>query len=224
MKTAANPALLSVVVPCYNEEAVLAETNAQLRSALAEIPDVDYELIYVDDGSTDGTFECLRQFQSEAAEVRVLRLSRNFGQEMAMTAGLAECAGDAAVLIDADLQDPPAVIADLVAHWRKGADVAYAVRLERPGETRLHLWCSSLFYSVINRIADHSVPREASDFRLLDRKVVDALKAMRERDRLTRGLVKEELDRMEKTGVSQRSQRPHRGVQEWWSYQSKAEQ
>lgn len=190
MNTAdARPALLSVVVPCYNEEAVLTETHAQLRAALGEIQDVDYELIYVDDGSTDGTFECLRRFQSESAEVRVLKLSRNFGQEVAMTAGLAECAGDAAVLFDADLQDPPSVIPELVAQWQGGADVAYAARLARPGETRLRLWSSTLFYSLINRIAERPIPQEASDFRLLDRKVVDALLAMPERDRLTRAMV-----------------------------------
>lgn len=185
----ARPALLSVIVPCYDEEPVLVETHAQLCAALAKIPDVDYELIYVDDGSTDGTFECLRRLQGESAQVRVLRLSRNFGQEVAMTAGLTECAGDAAVLFDADLQDPPAAIGDLVAHWRNGADVVYAVRLARPGETRVRLWCSSLFYSLLHRIAEQPMPREASDFRLMDRKVVDALLAMPERDRLTRAMV-----------------------------------
>ena len=185
----AAPARLSVIVPCYNEEAVLAETHAQLRDALRQIPNVDYELIYVDDGSSDRTFECLCKFQRESAQVRVLRLSRNFGQEVAMTAGLAECAGDAAVLIDADLQDPPATIGDLVAQWRQGADVAYTVRSARPGETRLRLWSSSLFYSLVGRIAPQPIPHEASDFRLLDRRVVDALVAMPERDRFTRAMV-----------------------------------
>lgn len=188
LASADGPALLSVIVPCYNEEAVLAETHAQLRIALGGIQNVDYELIYVDDGSTDGTFECLRRFQSESAQVRVLRLSRNFGQEVAMTAGLTECAGDAAVLFDADLQDPPATIGDLVAQWRNGADVAYAVRLARPGETRFRLWCSSLFYSLIHRVAEQPMPRESSDFRLLDRKVVNALLSMPERDRFTRAM------------------------------------
>lgn len=185
----AGPSLLSVIVPCYNEEPVLPETHAQLCGALGEIPGIDYELIYVDDGSTDGTFECLRRFQGESAQVRVLKLSRNFGQEVAMTAGLAECAGDAAVLFDADLQDPPATIAELVAHWQGGADVAYAVRLSRPGETRLRLWSATFFYSLINRIAERPIPHEASDFRLLDRKVVDAFLAMPERDRFTRAMV-----------------------------------
>ena len=185
----AAPSLLSVIVPCYNEELVLPETHAQLCAALGEIPGIDYELIYVDDGSSDGTFECLRRFQSESAQVRVLKLSRNFGQEVAMTAGLAECAGDAAVLFDADLQDPPATIAELVAHWQGGADVAYAVRLARPGETRLRLSFSTFFYSLINRIAERPIPREASDFRLLDRKVVGAFLAMPERDRFTRAMV-----------------------------------
>ena len=182
-------ACLSVVVPCYNEQAVLPATHAELQAALAEIPNLDYELVYVDDGSTDGTFECLRRFQSESARVRVLRLSRNFGPEVARTAGLAASAGDACVWFDADLQDPPAVIADLVAQWRAGADVAYAVRQARLGETRFKRWSADLFYRLLDRVAEHPVPRQAGDFRLLDRKVVDALLAMPERDRFGRALV-----------------------------------
>ena len=182
-------ALLSVVVPCYNEQAVLPTTHAELQAALDQIPNLDYELIYVDDGSSDGTFECLRRFQCESAKVRVLRLSRNFGPEIARTAGMAESAGDACVWFDADLQDPPAVIADLVAEWRAGAHVAYAVRQARLGETRWKRWSADLFYRLLDRLADLPVPRQASDFRLLDRKAVDAVLAMPERDRFGRGLV-----------------------------------
>ena len=182
-------ALLSVVVPCYNEQAVLPTTHAELQAALDQIPNLDYELIYVDDGSTDGTFECLRDFQSESDRVRVLRLSRNFGPDLARTAGMAESAGDACVWMDADLQDPPAVIADLVAEWRAGAHVAYTVRQARLGETRFKRWSADLFYRLLDRLADLPLPRQAGDFRLLDRRVVDAVLAMPERDRYGRGLV-----------------------------------
>ena len=182
-------ALLSVVVPCYNEQAVLPTTHAELQAALDQIPNLDYELIYVDDGSADGTFECLRRIQSESDRVRVLRLSRNFGPEIARTAGMAESAGDACVWFDADLQDPPTVIADLVAEWRAGAHVAYAVREARLGETRFKRWSADLFYRLLDRLTDQPVPRQAGDFRLLDRKVVDAVLAMPERDRYGRALV-----------------------------------
>ena len=180
---------LSVVVPCYNEDSVLLATHAELRRQLARIPQLDCELIYVDDGSTDGTFGHLRRFRAEDRRVRVVRLSRNFGQEVAIAAGLAEAAGDAAVLIDADLQDPPALIAEMVAEWRAGAQVVYAVRVARRGEAWPKRWLANSFYHLFNRVADRRVPHQASDFRLLDRAVVSALLAMPERDRLTRAMI-----------------------------------
>ena len=185
----ASPALLSVVVPCRNEEAVLREFQARMQAALRDVADVEYELIYVDDGSVDDTFGVLQGMQQEDDRVRVLRLSRNFGQELALTAGLAESIGDAAVLIDADLQDPPAVIAEMVSRWRAGADVVVGTRLARTGERRFKRWSASLFYRALNRLAEHAVPLDAGNFRLMDRKVVDALLAMPERDRLTRAMV-----------------------------------
>ncbi len=187
--TDAPPALLSVVVPCRNEEAVLREFQARMQAALRDVADVEYELIYVDDGSVDDTFGVLQGMQREEDRVRVLRLSRNFGQELALTAGLAESIGDAAVLIDADLQDPPAVIAEMVSRWRAGADVVVGTRLARAGERRFKRWSASLFYRALNRLAEHAVPLDAGNFRLMDRKVVDALLAMPERDRLTRAMV-----------------------------------
>lgn len=188
-RTDAPPALLSVVVPCRNEEAVLRAFHARMLATLRALPEVEYELIYVDDGSADDTFGVLRAMQQEDAGVRVVRLSRNFGQELALTAGLAESAGDAAILIDADLQDPPAVVAEMVSRWRAGADVVVGTRLARTGERRFKRWSASLFYRALNRLAEHAVPLDAGNFRLLDRKVVDALLAMPERDRLTRAMV-----------------------------------
>ena len=127
--------LLSVVVPCYNEEAIIPETHRRLVATLENVPALDFELIYVDDGSRDATLDLLRGLQRADSRVRVIALSRNFGQQVAITAGLAEAAGDAVTLIDADLQDPPEIISEMLERWRRGADVAYGVRSEREGET-----------------------------------------------------------------------------------------
>ena len=134
MPTAARPCLLSVVVPCFNEERALPELLRRLSAVGEDIPAAELELVFVDDGSRDGTLEVLRELAAEDARVRVLALSRNFGQMAATTAGMTAATGDAVVLIDADMQDPPEVIPEMVARWREGADVAYGLRTAREGE------------------------------------------------------------------------------------------
>ena len=181
--------LISVVVPCFNEAQVIGETYRQLVQALEAIPNADFELLFVDDGSHDGTLVQLRRFQTADSRVRVIALSRNFGHQMAVTAGLEHAGGDAVVLIDADLQDPPEVIQQMVVRWRDGVDVAYGVRAEREGESRFKVWTASAFYRWINRVSDVAIPLDTGDFRLMDRKVVDALLEMPERDRFVRGMV-----------------------------------
>ena len=181
--------LLSVVVPCFDEEAVVGETHRRLVAALETVSDLEFELVYVDDGSRDATLDLLRELRNADARVRVLALSRNFGQEIAIAAGLKYAAGDAVAVIDADLQDPPEVIPEMLARWRAGADVVYGLRPERDGETRFKRWTSNVFYRVFDRLADTPVPLDTGDFRLMDRAVVDAFLAMPERDRFTRGLV-----------------------------------
>ena len=181
--------LLSVVVPCYNEEAIIPETHRRLVATLENVPALDFELIYVDDGSRDATLDLLRGLQRADSRVRVIALSRNFGQQVAITAGLAEAAGDAVTLIDADLQDPPEIISEMLERWRRGADVAYGVRSEREGETTFKRWTSKAFYRLMARIADISIPLDAGDFRLMDRKVVNAFLTLQERDRFLRGMV-----------------------------------
>ncbi len=180
--------LLSVVVPCANEEEVLRETNCRLIAVLESMP-LDFEIVFVDDGSTDSTPELLRELQTQDHRVRVVRLSRNFGHQIAITAGLEHASGDAVVVIDADLQDPPEVMAEFVERWREGYDVAYGVRTERDGEKAFKLWTAKAFYRFINRLSETSIPVDAGDFRLMDRRVVDALLAMPERDRFVRGMV-----------------------------------
>ena len=181
--------LLSVVVPCYNEEQVLAETHRRLTAVLGTLEDLDYEVIYVDDGSRDRTALLLHQIQSSDPRVRVVRFSRNFGHQIAVTAGVEHASGDAVVLIDADLQDPPEVILEMVARWREGFHVAYGVRTDRPGETAFKLATAKAFYRLINRMSETEIPLDTGDFRLMDRKVVEALQLMPERDRFIRGMV-----------------------------------
>ena len=181
--------LLAVVVPCYNEEQVLAETHRRLTAVLATLEDLDYDVIYVDDGSRDRTALLLQQIQSSDPCVRVVRFSRNFGHQIAVTAGVEHASGDAVVLIDADLQDPPEVILEMVARWREGFHVAYGVRTDRPGETAFKLTTAKAFYRLINRMSETEIPLDTGDFRLMDRKVVEALQSMPERDRFVRGMV-----------------------------------
>lgn len=183
-----NP-LLSVVVPCYNEAEVLWETHSRLTAVLSRLGDLDFELIYVDDGSRDATARLLDELAALDSHVRVIRFSRNFGHQTAVTAGLEHASGDAVVIIDADLQDPPEVIETMVARWRDGYQVAYGVRTDRDGETPLKLVTAKAFYRLLNRLSDTDIPLDTGDFRLVDRAVVDALRAMPERDRFVRGMV-----------------------------------
>ena len=180
--------LISVVVPCYNEEEVISQTHQRLVNILQKLT-LNFEVIYVDDGSRDRTPELLSQLQMDYQFVRVLLLSRNFGHQFAVTAGIEHSSGDAVVLIDADLQDPPEVIEEMVNKWHQGYDVAYGVRTSRVGETAFKLWSAKVFYRLMNSLSDINIPLDTGDFRLMDRKVVDALLAMPERDRFLRGMV-----------------------------------
>lgn len=176
---------LSVVVPAYNEEAVLPEFHRRLTAALGRTG-CSWEILYVNDGSSDGTLEVIRSFADP--RVGFLDLSRNFGKEIAMTAGLDHAGGDATVVIDADLQDPPELIPELVAKWREGYDVVFARRTARDGETLLKKLTASLFYRVIQSLSRVRIPEDAGDFRLLSRRAVEALRQLREQHRFMKGL------------------------------------
>jgi len=180
--------LLSVIVPCFNEEDVIEATHARLVSAL-EKTEVELELLYVDDGSSDRTCELLRKIQVHDSRVRLIVLSRNFGHQAALTAALDHAEGDAVVVIDADLQDPPEAIPLMVALWHEGYDVVYGQRTERQGESWWKLTTSKWFYRIIHRLSDGQVPVDTADFRLLDRRVVEALRLMPEQDRFLRGMI-----------------------------------
>lgn len=181
--------LISIVVPCYNEEPVLRETHRRLSEVAAQLRQARCELIYVNDGSRDRTSDILCELQVECADVRVIGLSRNFGHQVAVTAGLENAAGDAVVVIDADLQDPPEVIPEMVGRWLDGYDVVYGLRTDRPGETRFKLWTARIFYRLLNRASKIQIPLDVGDFRLMSRRAVDALLKMPERDRFLRGMI-----------------------------------
>jgi glycosyltransferase involved in cell wall biosynthesis len=181
---------LSIVAPLYNEEGNVAELVRRLRAAADGTPGIDgYEIVLVDDGSTDATVERLRAHAAADPRLVIVRLSRNFGHQLAATAGLDTARGDAVVLIDADLQDPPELIPAMVQRWREGYDVVYAVRRKRKGESRFKIMTASIFYRMTRRLTKVAIPVDAGDFRLMSRRVVDALKAIRERHRFIRGLV-----------------------------------
>lgn len=182
--------LISVIIPCYNEMAVLPETHRRLASVADRLQATGaFEFVFVDDGSLDETARVLHELALADPRVRGLRLSRNFGQQIATTAGLEHAAGDAVVIMDADLQDPPELIEAMLAHWRAGYHVVYAQRTERPGETAFKLWSAKLFYRLLQSISHAPIPSDTGDFRLMDRRVVDALLRMPERDRFLRGMV-----------------------------------
>jgi polyisoprenyl-phosphate glycosyltransferase len=180
---------LSVVIPCYNEEAVIVETVARLRRLCAELTDIDVELIFVDDGSHDRTRELLKAFVAEDVRIRMIGFARNFGHQIAATAGMDAASGDAVVLIDADLQDPPAVIREMISKWQEGFDVVYGTRVERAGESAFKLGTARVFYRLLSLLSDVPIPQDTGDFRLMSRDVVRTLRAMPERDRFVRGMV-----------------------------------
>ncbi len=177
----------SVVVPLYNEEDNVPLLCERLRTVMDQTG-AGWELVAVNDGSTDRTLELLEAEAARDSRVRILGLARNFGHQIAVTAGLDHAAGEAVILIDGDLQDPPELIHEMIERWQAGNDVVYAVRSEREGEGRFKKLTALVFYRLIYRITDVDIPLDTGDFRLLDRKVVDALNAMREHNRFIRGM------------------------------------
>lgn len=179
--------LLSLVVPAFNEEEAMEQSFERTYRAMSSIG-YPFEIIYIDDGSRDRTWEIISRLAREHEEVKALRFSRNFGHQLAVTAGMDEAKGDAVIIMDADLQDPPEVIADMVKAWEQGADIAYGKRLHRKGETaakKLTAWC---YYRLLNFMSAYPIPLDTGDFRLLDKAVADEFKVLREHNRFLRGM------------------------------------
>jgi dolichol-phosphate mannosyltransferase len=181
--------LLTIVIPCYNEEEVIRETIKRLILVCTELINLDVEFIFVDDGSHDKTRELLKNYALQDDRIRIIGFARNFGHQIAVTAGIDAANGDAVVLIDADLQDPPELIQEMITKWQQGFDVIYGTRTDRPGESSFKLVTARGFYRLLNNLSDVQIPLDTGDFRLMSRPVVDTLRAMPERDRFVRGMV-----------------------------------
>lgn len=179
---------LSLVVPFYNEGDGVEAFDEAVRPVLATLTDYDVEIVCVDDGSRDDTLARLIQLARRDDHYRVIELSRNFGKEAAMTAGLDAATGDAVIPMDADLQDPPALLVEMAAKWREGADVVLARRIDRSTDSFFKRFTAEWFYRLHNRVADIEIPRDVGDFRLMDRRVIDALKGLPERQRFMKGM------------------------------------
>jgi len=182
---ARQPTLLSIAAPMHDEEDIARQFHARVVAAAGDVP---FELVIVDDGSRDGTPQVLAEIAAADQRVKVVTLSRNFGHQAALTAALEHASGDVVVMLDADLQDPPEVIPEMLERWREGADVVYAVRSRRQGETAFKRTTASWFYRLFRSLADIDLTPESGDFRLMDRAPLDALLAMRERNRFLRGM------------------------------------
>jgi polyisoprenyl-phosphate glycosyltransferase len=179
--------LISIVVPVYNEQEVLFEFHQQLCDAICSLK-YDFELIFVDDGSKDGTLNIIQELRKEDLRISLISLSRNFGKDIAMTAGLDKASGKAVIVIDADLQDPPSLIPKLVEEWEAGYDAVYAKRIVRDGESIMKRVTAKIFYKLMRKVSVVPIPQDVGDFRLLSRRAVDALNQLREQHRFMKGL------------------------------------
>lgn len=179
--------LLSVIVPMYFEQEVARECHRRLTQVLDG--KFDYELLYVNDGSTDNTMPILKELAEKDSRIRIISFSRNFGHQVAVTAGVHHAAGDVLVIIDADLQDPPELIPDMIKLWQEGWEVVYAKRKKRKGESAFKLFTAKMFYKTLSMLTDIDIPADTGDFRLIDRKVAEAFKQMPERSRFIRGMI-----------------------------------
>ena len=179
---------ISIVIPMYCEEKVVFACYKRVSDAIRKIENYNNEIIFIDDGSKDNTLELLEEIASKDSNVKVISFSRNFGHQAAVTAGLRETTGDAVVIIDADLQDPPELIPEMVSLWEDGNDVIYGKRQKRKGESAFKLMSAKVFYKTINALSDVDIPVDTGDFRLVDRKVVDVINKLPEHNKYLRGL------------------------------------
>ncbi len=183
-----NPLSVSLVIPCFNEEEVLPELRRRLQQIIANYP-FPFEVVLIDDGSRDQTWPLICQYSLEDGFIKAIRLARNFGHQTAITCGLDQTRGEVVVILDADLQDPPELIPEMLERWKEGYDVVYGQRRKRDGESPSKLFFAFAFYRIFEKLVGFSVPRDTGDFRLMDRRAVNALQSLREKHRFVRGMV-----------------------------------
>ena len=179
---------ISVIIPMYQEELVIKECYKRIINVLTNIKDYDYEIICIDDGSKDNTFEILREIALNDDKVKVISFTRNFGQQAAVIAGLQTVDGDCAIIIDADLQDPPELIPDMLNLWEKGNKIIYGKRKKRKGESIFKIVSAKVFYKILNKLADVDIPNDTGDFRLVDKEAINMINSMPEHNKFLRGL------------------------------------
>lgn len=179
---------ISVVIPMYNEEEVANKSYTRIKEILENLKQYEYEIILIDDGSKDTTLNILQEIAKENERVKVISFSRNFGHQAAVTAGIKEVTGDAIVIIDADLQDPPELIPDMLKLWEEGNEVIYGKRKKRKGESAFKLVTAKMFYKTLNALSDVEIPKDTGDFRLIDRKIIDVVNGLPEHNKFLRGL------------------------------------
>lgn len=179
---------ISVVIPLYNEEEVVETSYLKMQKVLEELKLYDYEIIFIDDGSIDKTFSIVQKIAEKNTKVKILSFARNFGHQSAVTAGLQYVTGDAIVIIDADLQDPPELLPEMIALWEQGNEVIYGQRKSRKGESAFKLLTAKMFYHTLNALSDVEIPKDTGDFRLVDRKVIDVINSLPEHNKFLRGL------------------------------------
>jgi len=179
---------LSIVIPMYNEELVVEKCYERVHKVIEELKEYETEIIVVDDGSKDRTIQILEKISENDNTIKIISFSRNFGHQSAVTAGLKETTGDAVIIIDADMQDPPELIKDMVNMWEEGNDIVYAVRKKRKGESIFKVLSAKMFYKILYSLSEVEIPKDTGDFRLVDRKVVDVINALPEHNKYLRGL------------------------------------
>lgn len=183
-----NKKIISILVPCYNEEVVLNQFYQRLSQVITNIPRYDFQFMFINDGSKDQTLDIMRELHEKDSRVSYVNLSRNFGKEIAMIAGIDYLTGDAAIIMDADLQDPPELIPEMISWWEKGYQDVSAKRRSRAGESFFKKWSSHAFYTILQKMSSVPMQRDVGDFRLLDKQCLNALRLMRESQRYTKGL------------------------------------
>ena len=179
---------ISIVIPVYSEEDVVIECYTRIKNVLEGLKNYDNEIIFVDDGSKDKTLDLLENLSKNDNNLKVLSFSRNFGHQCAVTAGIKEVTGDAVLIIDSDLQDPPELLPEMIGLWEDGNDVIYGKRTKREGESNFKLLTAKMFYKTLNNLSDVEIPRDTGDFRLVDRKVIDVINSLPEHNKFLRGL------------------------------------